>query len=380
MSGAAGLGARGCYSARMFGYVRVAACCAALLQLAACGDDSPTNRPPEDDDGTSAPTSWTTTPTATLSGDTTESDGETDASDTDTGDPSDTTSTTGEGEFCPATHRCVVEVPEGWEGPGPALTAAAAKGRPACEAAYPDAGAMGFDGLDAPPADCTCECNEPNGTECESSTTLRYWGSSQECSEGSSTQVTVFAGLCTNLPSVFPGDAHWQIDVIAASGGTCSRQEEELVAEAVWESQVVTCGGAELLGGCAVGHVCAPRPETEDVPLCVWRQGEHACPEGWDDARTVWTDINDTRGCAPCTCGEPVGLCDDARITMMENFNCNVPIANQFDADGECHEGSGISVRAAAVATGSPLAFCTPSEPMPVGEAIGADAITLCCG
>jgi predicted small lipoprotein YifL len=369
--------AGGCYSARVRGLSRVL-WVVMVASLAACGDDGPTNRPPEDD-ATSSPTfPFTTTLSTSLSsGDTQDSD-ET-GSDTDTDDEGVTTSSTGAGEFCPATHRCVAEVPEGWEGPGTALTAESAAARPACEGPYAEPGAMGFEGLVAPEATCGCECNEPTGSECDNSATVRYWGASDTCDEGASTQVTVFAGVCTNLPSSFPGGNNWQIDLVAATGGTCSREELEVVEDAAWAQQVVTCGGAEQIGGCASGRTCTPQPEAEDVPICVWRIGEHECPDGWDDARMIYTNVNDTRDCAPCTCSEPMGLCDDVRITMTENFNCNVPIANTFEADGECHAGSGIAVRAAAMATGEANAFCNPSDPMPVGEAIGADPITLCC-
>jgi predicted small lipoprotein YifL len=359
----------------------VAAWSVLLTGLAACGDDGPTNRPPDDETTSASTTPFTTSPSTSLSSSATTDDGtDSDASESDSGD-GDTTSTTGDDpEFCPTrSHRCIADVPEGWEGPGTFVAADAAAQRPACNAPYPEASVFGLTDLDAPPATCACECGDPNGALCESSTTLRYWGSAAECSEGASTQVSVFAGVCINLPSPFPGDSYWQIDVLEASGGACARDEEEIVADAVWQTQVLTCWGGELRGGCATGRVCAPRPEAEDAPLCVWRLGEHDCPEGYDAQTMLYTDFNDTRGCEPCTCGDPVGVCDEARVLLTENFNCNVPFANNFDADGECHAGSGIAVRAALLNTGAPNAFCTPSDPAPVGEAIGADPITVCC-
>lgn len=379
MNGCSGGAAIGCYPAAMLG-LRWMVLCGACIGLA-CGDDSPTNRPPEGQTSSAATTFSTftsTNPTSISTSDTTDTDGS--GTDTDTASES-SSSTTGEDDVCPTdTHRCVVDVPEGWEGPAAVLAGEADARRPACDAAYPDVGTMGFEGLDAPEAACQCDCGEADGAECDTSTTLRFWGSSAECSEGASTQFDVFAGVCTNLPTLFPSDSFWQIDVVTASGGSCDPVDGELLPEYGWDAQVVACGGAELLDqGCANGRTCAPRPASDDAALCIWRLGEQECPEGWDEPRTLFTSVNDARGCAPCTCSDPVGVCDEARLTMTGNTNCAVPIANQFDVDGDCHEGSGVVVRSTVMSTGVPNAFCTPSEPMPVGEAIGADPITLCC-
>ena len=102
-------------------------------------------------------------------------------------------------------------------------------------------------------------------------------------------------------------------------------------------------------------------------------------PRGLAEATTLFEEVNDVRGCQPCSCSDPVGVCDDAEVTLTQNFNCVPAIANIFDADGSCNEGSGVSVRSAILNTGEPSTFCTASEGMPVGEALGADPITVCC-
>jgi hypothetical protein len=289
-------------------------------------------------------------------------------------------STTAAGPACPSTHRCVADVPEGWEGPGMAIWAGSEEDPPECDDLYPDDGAAGFQDLVAPQASCGCDCADAVGAACDTSTTLRYWGTADECNVGSPTQFTLFGVICNNLPSAFPGNAYWQVGLIEASGGECEPIAEVMVEDPNWETQVKSCAGAELLDGlCEVGEVCAPEPEVVGAELCIWRTGEHACPEGYGNPATVYEAVVDARGCQPCSCGDPVGVCDEARVTVFENFNCGVPLANIFAADEECKAGTGVTARAAILDTGDPSTFCAPSDPAPVGEATGGDPTTVCC-
>ena len=190
----------------------------------------------------------------------------------------------------------------------------------------------------------------------------------------------MFGSICTNLPSPFPGNSYWQLDVIEASSGECEPIDEVMVEEPSWDTQVVGCGGGELLEGmCEVGQVCAPEPETAGAELCIWRTGEHECPDGFATPATIFASFSDARGCQPCSCGEPVGVCDAAHVNMFEQLNCGVPLANVFQCDEECKDGSGIAVRSAFLNPGEPSAFCAPSDPAAVGEAAGADPTTVCC-
>ncbi len=311
-------------------------------------------------------------------------DGPTDT-DTDTDTSADASTSTGNSGFCPSTHVCMEEAPEGWNGPVAVHQAPYEDLKaepPACGKVFPDAATDGFEDLLADPAECSCECADPNGTACDNSTTLRYWADDASCDEGTPQAVTVFGSSCNTLPSEFPGNGHFSADPLAAVGGACAPSTEESIPPAGWTWRTQACEGAELLedAACAEGRVCTPFPESPDAALCIWQEGEHECPEAFDATRTVFGDFEDARGCETCSCSAPTGLCDDAFISLWSGVTCLVPSAGVIGANGECDpSGSGNTARAASLNGGMPNAFCVPSEPTPSGEALGSEPITVCC-
>jgi hypothetical protein len=309
-------------------------------------------------------------------------DGDTD---TDTDSAADESST-GSG-LCPSTHVCMEQAPKGWSGPV-AVHQAAFDDKdpkaepPGCGTSYPDRAAAGFEDLLAEPATCSCECASPNGTACDNSTTLRYWADDATCDDGTPQAVSVFTSSCNALPAEFPGDGHYSADPLAAVGGACAPSSEQSVEPTSWSFQTSACEGATIIedAGCAEGRECAPLPDSADAALCIWQEGEHECPEVFSSTRTVFGGVDDGRDCETCSCSAPTGLCDDATISLWNGVTCLVPSAGVVDADGECDpSGTGTSARAASITTGSPNAFCVPSDPVPSGEAVGTDPVTVCC-
>ena len=72
-----------------------------------------------------------------------------------------------------------------------------------------------------------------------------------------------------------------------------------------WTGAAIGCAPEAALerDGCANDEVCAPEPDGEGT-LCVYREGEHACPDGdYDDRRVYFTELDDTRNCSACSCG-----------------------------------------------------------------------------
>ncbi len=364
------------------------------LWLAACGegDASPGTGTSNDSTSGSGPTTFstfsTTAPMLTTASDPT-MDSTTDVDTTNGSDSSDSsgsdsssTSTGPGGMFCPDSHTCVSEAPEDWNGPVTLLRNPRSDDpdpEPAsCERNYPRVDAQGFADLQAEPAECGCECGSANASACETSTTLRYWADDATCDADIPQTITVFAASCTPLPD-FPGSANYTAEPLQAVGGACQAASDEVVVPAVWNTEVTACGGAELLEGCAEGRVCTPVPEAQDAALCIWREGEHECPDDFEVDRTLYQDIDDTRGCETCSCGAPMGICDDARVFLWNGSTCLVPAAGSISADAECHQGGSTEARAASLSAGQPTAFCSPSEPLPSGEAVGSEATTVCC-
>lgn len=351
---------------------------AGATALAGCGDDSSSGPEGTATTGNTDPTTTATLPSTGMI-DTT--GGPTDAS-TGTGeDPTggEDDTTTGVAA-CPATHQCVEEPPEEWNGPVARFaTDPAAKEQPSCDGAYPEEATLAFEGLQADPAECSCSCGEAQDVSCDNQISVRYFAEDETCSGGATADLNLVAGICNTLPVAFPGNSYWLPDPIEAQGGACEAIDEMNKEDPSFENRILACGGAELQGGCAAGRVCAPRPDEGQLPgLCVWQAGEHDCPDGYGDKTVLFGGVDDQRGCAPCGCGDPVGLCDEAVVRLFQ-FSCTGSLAATFPADAECHPQSSVSAQSATVTLGDPVAFCSPTEPMAVGEVVGTDPVTVCC-
>ncbi len=372
-------------------WARICACLGSVA-LGACGDDADPGGGGTNTTTGSGPTTFatfsTTVPpvtTGSSSADTgSDSSGSGSDSDASSGSQGDSSSSTDSG-LCPNTHVCTLEAPEGWSGPVAIHSAATGDAKnpepPECGRLYPNAVESGFEGLEAEAATCGCECGPANGSACDSSTTLRYWADDATCSETTPQAVTIFGSACNALPD-FEGNGHYTVEPLPAVGGACAPTTESVVEPAAWADVSVACGGGSVIedAGCAEGRVCAPLPESEDAALCIWQDGEHACPDDFDTQRVLFGDFDDTRGCETCSCTAPIGLCDAATVSLWNGPTCLVPAAGVVTANAECVQtGTATSARAASLNAGSPTAFCSPSEPAPSGEAVGSDPVTICC-
>jgi len=268
----------------------------------------------------------------------------------------------------------------GWAGPVVLRESADTKGAVECPAEYPDATAAGGDDLAAPAAQCGCDCGDATGVECELSTTLRNWGSDSTCSIGTPvTSHTLFATVCNPLGTIISDDSYFQVDPVAIDGGSCLAEPSMQLAPAAFATAATTCGGAALLEGCGDAEVCAPRAIGDT--LCVWQDGDGDCPEGFDGERRLYhRSIDDTRGCNECTCGDPVGLCDAANVTLFTNL-CNPPVSGFIPATAECFAGSSFSTTSSGIlGVGQPNAFCVANDPVATGSATPIEPVTVCCG
>ena len=318
---------------------------------------------------TTAPPPTTATGSTDVTDGASESTAGTTVGDSDTDTAVDVSTTTGASGECPSTHVCLAQAPEGWQGPVAVQRAAFDRELPkaeppACGEAYPTPAAAGFEDLIASPATCGCECADPNGVACENSTTLRYWGASTTCDSGTPQSVTIFASACNMLPSEFPGGGHYTATPLTTVGGACVPSSQASIEPASWTWLSQVCEGATILeeAGCAAGLDCAPLPDSPDAALCVWQEGEHECPTAFEDSRTLYADVDDSRGCETCSCSAPNGLCDSAVISLWSGATCLVPAAGVIGANGECDpSNSANTARAASLNGGSPNAFCAPS-------------------
>ncbi|WP_438007794.1 hypothetical protein WME89_03090 [Sorangium sp. So ce321] len=266
-----------------------------------------------------------------------------------------------------------VAVPENWQGPG-VLYAGPAAADVACPEGFPtrvDVG--GRDLLDEPATCSACSCASPTA-ECGRPEVTVYRGDS--C-DGLNVTLDVPTDECFSIQGIDPGSYSGEApDADAArcapSGG------EATVPPPRFGTEGLVCAPGPDSGGCAAGEACAPREV--DAPfeqgVCVWREGERRCPQGFDERHVFASSVVDDRGCTRCTC-DADGVRCAATLTFFREAGCEGPIES-VSFDGSCAEDapSAISLSAEVTATGS----CQPRGGAPTGEvAAGDDRITVCC-
>ena len=280
---------------------------------------------------------------------------------------------------CPDTHECVPGPPEGWEGPVALLQSPANEDEPQCDGPYGEAAFVAYRGLIAPEAECSCSCGVAEGASCATSVVARFWGDDATCSTGVPAQYEFFTGSCNGLPAILQPNTYWTVLPVQSAGGSCEAIPELKADPARFETRLSACRAPASNDGCTAGSLCAPRPEEPYTDsICIWRPGETECPTGYAERHTGFNEIEDERGCSECTCGDPIGLCDDASITMFSQI-CNTPIAGVLTADGQCQSTRAQQTRTVVYNPGQPSAFCSPSESTPSGAATMRDATTICC-
>ena len=175
----------------------------------------------------------------------------------------------------------------------------------------------------AEPAVCeACSCGPVADGACDQVT---IHGRSTDVCGGTLDILRVNGVACASAPANYAAisfiDADYSGTCGAATGGALIE-----AAEPVRSSGLALCGSASA-GGCGdVGESCAPLP-TDDAPLCVARDGDHACPAGFPAARLVFQSEVDTRACAACNCVARADACLGA-VRLYANQTCSESGAN----------------------------------------------------
>jgi hypothetical protein len=163
--------------------------------------------------------------------------------------------------------------------------------------------------------------------------------------------------------------------------GACVPELIKDVVPAAFLTRHVACMGSFSADGCEPGQLCIPPPDDPfHASVCVWQEGDVACPEGsaYAERMLLHRDIDDVRGCAPCSCTVPPVRGAGATATLSTMVSCSVAAA--MLAPGDCAGGiGGPSILAVHYDEGIPPGACQPAVAMPIGDAAGIDPVTLCC-
>jgi hypothetical protein len=188
------------------------------------------------------------------------------------------------------------------------------------------------------------------------------------CSSSAAT-FTLVDGNCTNTNGGYGAKA----PTVTPSGGTCAPSGGTLTADApAWQLEALVCGGAASAGTCSAG-ICAVEPAEPFGPaVCIHKDGDEACPEGFPARTLVYAEFADTRSCTACNCGAPSGISCPINTFAGACGNMGIPLApgNVCDNDNYYYV-----ARLGPAIGGS----CPVSGGEPSGSLDPISPITVCC-
>jgi hypothetical protein len=221
---------------------------------------------------------------------------------------------------------------------------------PPCPAVAPQDGVTGYTDMSGTaPAECApCTCQPPKGSCALPTALAAYYSHPAECPAPMETPSKPFTapdgwdGSCTTYDAI-PGDP-------ICSGSNCIQSlmipplgvtdpptcEPELppppkIEKAEWGNSGTVCSRPSVQGSCRspTVEICAPTAPPGWL-TCLRRDGaDLPCYEPWADKHVFYTDstIKDTRGCAACTCGAPVGSKCSTSVSVYTDdcCGCNDP-------------------------------------------------------
>lgn len=315
-------------------------------------------------------------------------------------------STQAPGLCAPENFRCVAAVPVGWHGPVARRGMSATGIVGACEGEYrfPINAVRPFLGNpSADPAACSpCSCGRAQGASCSDLLNVPYFKKSgcnnddllltvpKVLADGSCVKVSNPVGRVQSLRLPTP--------TLDRSGSFCTPTGGFVTkAPARWQQQERWCRArvADSLRCSDATKVCVPKVQGVFEPgVCVFQEGEHACPAGEYQTRVLlYRGEKDERRCSACSCGEVKGelacegflrqfsndRCSDAATERVESSRIDPKLPDTCQALSNFADSVPQSVQLELSVGGLGEAKCDPSGGAALGEVRGKDPVTLCC-
>ena len=264
--------------------------------------------------------------------------------------------------------QCVAAPPADWSGPIALLTGATT---PTCTGQYPTAAYQPplQAELDAGTPSCTCSC-AADPAACPD-VEIREHGEFSTCG-GPGAQIALFGpDECKSFS--LKQDLKVTPEEWIPGAGPCIPGVNKQMPSPSWGVAARACAPASQEGTCDGTQTCVP-PLPADAELCIFRSGDHACPNGYEKS-LFHGDYADARDCAACTCGSPTGVCGGS-ITLYSDSSCATSIGSgAFDAClGPFQE-----VRSARYTATTTAVSCSPSAGAVTGSVALEDPVTFCC-
>lgn len=259
---------------------------------------------------------------------------------------------------------CVPIPPPGWV--GPVSLEAPEDG---CSEAFPDLFEEFFTGLDAPAAECGCECGEATAN-CGDLQLVQ--GAAAAC-VGASTNLGN-SGNCVSAEQLhICGRGRW---AGPPTGVGCAPEPVVEVPPATWSVDLLACTAPVSGEGCA-GEVCV----AEANDLCVVREGSHKCPSDYPELRTFYLGVEEGRGCSECECTPGRNVACATELRLYQSPGCT-GLIDSLDVVGPDFSDESANTQGLSSANFTDPAVtgsCAPSGGDSVGEATERDPYSVCC-
>ena len=294
--------------------------------------------------------------------------------------------------------QCVPVPPAGWSQPW--LVWFGEDGnQPACPDTAPLGGYDGHTELSADPIDCpACAC-APAEVACKVPDAWTI--SSQTCAMGAGDFVTPLGvpngwdGAC-DTSSAIPAKADCgtgpcvqslSVGPASATASPCAVVASEIPAAPPPDlgDAVYVCVGNLNGQYCdSETEVCTARGDEAGFATCIWIKGDVTCPSEWPNKHAAYEDVDDTRSCAACVCGDPTGGDCTVTASVFANDTCSPSAAGsgvvgtQTPLCVDLPSGSAIGSKSATIASVTP-GICAASGGEPTGSVEKLYPATFCC-
>ncbi|WP_437478909.1 hypothetical protein WME75_31365 [Sorangium sp. So ce1014] len=280
---------------------------------------------------------------------------------------------------------------------------------PDCPAAAPSIGYEGHADFTAPPprACPACLCDAPDAS-CELPAGWRAHASFP-CGRPGAAETSFAApdgwdGACTSTNVIGAGQVcdgalcaqSLEIPPPRVLPGSCAARSAEAPEEpgepepgGSFALLARACTGTVVAPCADPGMTCTPSPPTgEGAPpegflTCIHHEEEQDCPATYPDRHVFHAGVEDTRGCAPCGCSEPIGGTCSILASAFSTEACSqlvvsVVVSSEAPICVGIVPGTALGSKSASVVQRDPGA-CQPTGGEPTGGVALLGAATFCC-
>jgi len=289
---------------------------------------------------------------------------------------------------CNAGFTCTPVPPAGWVGPFALWQGTSAPSPTVCsDNGFQQVVGRAFAGIAADPAVCAgCVCGSPVDVACPEA---RIGFSTAATCTGALTELTIPSNVCH--PFLLPIDARgvrWVSSL--PQGGSCEPGTNGVstVPPVRWSRQAAACYNPAPGGGCSTGS-CQPRPTAPlGTGTCIGQVGELACPSQYPQRSVYYFGMQDTRGCAECSCASPSGASCSGQLLVASDSICSADRATVRTIGSCAAIGADPTPPAPPIPqsrsaiyreTGASGGTCRPSGGNPIGSAEVNSPVTFCC-